>query len=94
MKKLFIVALVLCAAAFAGTLVADSAPATLELSDVLPGTVLDGVLDQAASEPIQLCPRPDIYCFDIWDPVTCDDGVTYSNACYAYRACATGCSEG
>ncbi|UCE61479.1 MAG: hypothetical protein JSU63_06965 [Phycisphaerales bacterium] len=36
------------------------------------------------------CPR-DIMCLDVWDPVICDDGQIYSNACYAYRACATGC---
>jgi hypothetical protein len=36
------------------------------------------------------CPR-DIQCPDVWDPVICDDGVVYSNSCYAYRACATGC---
>jgi len=36
------------------------------------------------------CPR-DIYCLDVWDPVICSDGIVYSNDCYAYRACATGC---
>ncbi len=39
------------------------------------------------------CPR-DILCPDVYDPVTCDNGVTYPNACYAFAACATGCSEG
>ena len=29
------------------------------------------------------CPR-DIQCPDIYDPVTCDFGVVYPNACYAY----------
>jgi hypothetical protein len=38
------------------------------------------------------CPR-DIACPDVWDPVICSDGVVYSNACYAYRACATGCVD-
>lgn len=28
----------------------------------------------------------DIFCLDVWDPVTCADGVTYSNQCYADRA--------
>ena len=37
------------------------------------------------------CPRVGILCPDVWDPVICDDGETYSNACYAYVACATGC---
>ena len=35
-----------------------------------------------------------IFCMDVWDPVTCDDGKTYSNQCYADRACATGCEPG
>lgn len=33
------------------------------------------------------CPK-DIVCADVWDPVVCADGVTYSNQCYADRACA------
>ena len=33
------------------------------------------------------CPK-DIYCLDVWDPVICADGITYSNQCYADRACA------
>jgi len=37
------------------------------------------------------CPRTGIACADVWDPVICDDGVVYSNGCYAYVACATGC---
>jgi hypothetical protein len=36
------------------------------------------------------CPRP-ILCTDNWNPVICSGGQIYSNACYAYRACATGC---
>lgn len=30
-------------------------------------------------------------CPDLWAPVTCSNGVTYSNQCYADRARATGC---
>ena len=37
------------------------------------------------------CPDRFIFCLDVWDPVICDDGKTYSNECYARRACATGC---
>jgi hypothetical protein len=37
------------------------------------------------------CPRPGIYCLDVWDPVICDNGVVYSNSCYAYVACAKNC---
>jgi hypothetical protein len=40
--------------------------------------------------PIGGCPR-NIECLDVWDPVICDNGIVYSNDCYAYRACATGC---
>lgn len=35
------------------------------------------------------CPK-NIACADVWDPVVCADGITYSNACYADRACAPG----
>lgn len=28
-----------------------------------------------------------IYCLDVWQPVTCPNGVTYSNSCYALKAC-------
>ena len=35
------------------------------------------------------CPK-DILCLDVWDPVVCADGITYSNQCYADRACAPG----
>lgn len=38
------------------------------------------------------CPRP-IECPDVYDPVVCSNGVEYPNACYAYRACATGCGS-
>ena len=33
------------------------------------------------------CPKG-MACPDIWDPVTCADGITYSNQCYADNACA------
>ena len=39
----------------------------------------------------QPCKNWNIFCLDVWDPVVCDDGKTYSNQCYADRACATGC---
>jgi hypothetical protein len=35
------------------------------------------------------CPR-NFECLDVWQPVTCADGITYSNQCYADRACAPG----
>jgi len=37
------------------------------------------------------CPDRLIFCLDYWNPVICDNGVVYSNDCYARRACATGC---
>jgi len=37
---------------------------------------------------------PGIQCLDVYNPVTCSNGVTYSNGCYAAKACATGCSAG
>ncbi len=38
------------------------------------------------------CPRL-IFCPLVYDPVICDDGNTYSNSCFAYAACATGCES-
>ncbi len=50
---------------------------------------------QAKGKPIRGgCDRGDILCPDVYDPVTCDNGITYPNGCYAYVACATGCSGG
>ena len=42
-------------------------------------------------KPDNECPRTGILCTLQYDPVICDNGVTYSNACFAYVACATGC---
>ena len=33
-------------------------------------------------------------CLDVWRPVTCANGVTYSNDCYAARACQYNCTPG
>ena len=58
------------------------------------GAFVVGTMAYAKGKPGPLdCPR-DISCPDIYDPVTCDGGVVYPNACYAYAACATGCSSG
>lgn len=65
---------------------------------LLPKLALMGALTLSAfaiSGPSQAvaasgCPRP-ILCLDVWNPVICSDGQVYSNSCYAYRACATGC---
>jgi hypothetical protein len=40
-----------------------------------------------------VCPRPCIACIDVYDPVICSNGHVYSNSCYAYVACATGCQS-
>lgn len=36
-------------------------------------------------------PNPNPICPFIYEPVTCNDGVTYSNQCFADAACAKGC---
>ena len=36
-------------------------------------------------------PNPNAICPFIFAPVTCNDGVTYSNQCFADAACARGC---
>jgi len=35
--------------------------------------------------------NPNPICPAIFDPVTCDNGKTYSNSCFAQADCATGC---
>lgn len=45
----------------------------------------------ATAPKVAKCPRPGINCPDVYDPVTCSNGKTYPNSCYAYVACATGC---
>lgn len=99
MKKMWILTIALIALAAVGSLYAvsvDSTQVAVSSMDAvtagiagLPTTVLDQLSNEAAG-----CIRPDIYCLDVYDPVTCSDGVTYSNACYAYLACATGCTGG
>ena len=36
-------------------------------------------------------PDPNVICPAIYDPVTCSNGVTYSNSCFAAADCAKGC---
>lgn len=47
----------------------------------------------AAPNAIRDC-LPGVYCLDVWRPVTCSNGVTYSNSCYAAKACARDCVPG
>ena len=97
MKKMWILTIALIALATVGSLYAVSvsstpAPASIDnAADIagLPTTVLDQLDTEAA-----FCIRPDVSCPDVWDPVTCSNGVTYSNGCYAWLACATGCTGG
>ena len=62
---------------------------------VLGSVALVGTPDAEAKKPGggggSGCPRVGIACADVWDPVICSDGQVYSNGCYAYVACATGC---
>ena len=94
MKKMLLLSLAVLVLFVAGTLYAGhvshaSAEVSLEAGIAgLPTTVLDQLETQVA-----FCIRPDIACPDVWDPVTCSNGVTYSNSCYAYLACATGCTS-
>jgi len=36
-------------------------------------------------------PNPNVICPAIYDPVTCNNGITYSNQCFANADCARGC---
>jgi hypothetical protein len=36
-------------------------------------------------------PNPNPICYQIYAPVTCSNGKTYTNQCYADADCATGC---
>lgn len=48
------------------------------------GVILYGTSAHAAKPPGFECP-------DVWNPVICNNGVVYSNDCYARRAGARGC---
>ena len=43
-----------------------------------------------AAKPGGGCNR-NVRCPLVWAPVICDDGKTYSNQCFADKACGTGC---
>jgi hypothetical protein len=45
----------------------------------------------AVSYADQCVPNPNPICYQIYAPVTCNNGVTYTNQCYADAACAKGC---
>jgi hypothetical protein len=50
-----------------------------------------GALGSVASYADQCVPDPNAICPFIYAPVTCNNGVTYSNQCFADAACAKGC---
>ena len=45
----------------------------------------------AVSYADKCVPNPNPICPLVYAPVTCNDGVTYSNQCFADAACAKGC---
>jgi len=49
------------------------------------------LMADTAKAKFVVCPWWDLQCPQIYDPVTCDGGVVYPNACEARRHCATGC---
>lgn len=49
---------------------------------------------EAAGGGFGSCPYKNMQCLDVYDPVTCSNGVTYPNDCYARRACQFNCSGG
>ena len=50
-----------------------------------------GSVSAAAGTAKKCKPNPNPICYQIYDPVTCSNGQTYTNQCYADAACATGC---
>jgi hypothetical protein len=54
------------------------------------GLVLTGAVT-AAAHADKCVPNPDAICPLIFAPVTCNNGVTYSNKCFADADCARGC---
>jgi hypothetical protein len=53
--------------------------------------VLAGAAFTFASEPARAACGGGGFCPAVYDPVICNDGVIYSNSCYADLACAKGC---
>jgi hypothetical protein len=48
-------------------------------------------LTGTASYATKCVPDPNPICFQIYAPVRCSNGQTYTNQCYADADCATGC---
>ena len=45
----------------------------------------------SASYADKCVPDPNAVCPLVYDPVTCNNGITYSNQCFANADCAKGC---
>lgn len=61
-----------------------------KLRMLLLSLVLTGAMS-AVAHADKCVPDPNAICPFIYAPVTCNDGVTYSNQCFADAACAKGC---
>ena len=55
------------------------------------GLTLTGALGATASYADKCVPDPNAICPFIFAPVTCNNGMTYSNQCFADADCARGC---
>jgi hypothetical protein len=53
--------------------------------------VLAGAAASFNAQTVQAACGDGNACPAVYDPVICNDGVIYSNACYAREACAHGC---
>jgi len=50
-----------------------------------------GALAVPDAQATKCVPNPNPICYQIYAPVTCSNGKTYTNQCYADADCATGC---
>jgi hypothetical protein len=55
------------------------------------GLTLTGATMTGVAHADRCVPDPNVICPLIFAPVTCNNGVTYSNQCFADADCARGC---
>lgn len=55
------------------------------------GIAVTGAMGSNVAQADQCVPDPNVICPAIYSPVICNNGVTYSNSCFASAACAKGC---
>jgi hypothetical protein len=55
------------------------------------GLTLTGATMGGVAHADRCVPDPNVICPLIFAPVTCNNGVTYSNQCFATADCAKGC---